>query len=123
MARVTVPIQSLVQNGGTVSAGTALDAANGMVIAAGSKTRGLLVYIKHSGGTAGTPGTCSVVPGADPPAFRQGLGTLVDVTPTATDRVLLVESARFAQANGDIYLDLSTGFTGTVYAYRLPNDN
>jgi hypothetical protein len=121
MARGTVPIQTLTLNGGTIAATPlTITAADGAVIQAGGRYRRLVVHIKQTGGTAGT---ASLVPGNDPPAFRQGLGTATVVVPATTgERLITIESARFAQANGDIYLDFSASVVGTVSAYNLPAD-
>ena len=49
-------------------------------------------------------------------------GTLTYTVPATTgDRIAFLEAARFAQANGDIYLDFSANMAGTVIAYRLPD--
>lgn len=121
MARDAVTIMDLVNNGGTVAATTAINAANGAKIAAGGKFDDLVIVVKNTGGTAGT---ASIIPGTDPVAWRQGMGT-VDVTVplTSGERVIMVESARFAQSDGSIYVDFSPAqMTGTIAAYRLPAD-
>ncbi len=120
MPRGTISIQDLVTNGGTVGTPWSIDATNGGLIQAKAKTRRLVIQVKN---TAGAQGTLSLVPGANPPAFRQGMGTATVTVPATTgERFILVESARFAQANGDIYLDFSAGMTGSVNVYRLPGD-
>ena len=119
MARDTVTIQSLTLNGATISTGTTINPTNGVVIPAGGLTRNLVIQFKN---TNGTIGTVTVTPGVNPPSFRKDLGTLTYTVPATTgDRIAFLEAARFAQANGDIYLDFSANMAGTVFAYRLPD--
>jgi hypothetical protein len=59
--------------------------------------------------------------GVNPPALRAGLGDLTVKVPLTTGDVLVVlESARFAQADGSINVDYETGHTGAISAVRLP---
>ncbi len=118
MARTAVPITSLPANAGTAgAAGTAADPTNGHLIAAGGLTRRLLLVVKN---TAAGAKNATLKAGVNPPAFRAGVGDLVVSVPATTGvRYIVVEAARFAQANGDINLDLEAGTTGTVEAYRL----
>jgi len=118
MARGTVAIADGVANGATVPTAHTIVTANGALIQAGGRTRKLVLRITNTGGTAGT---VTAKAGVNPPAWRNGLGDMaVVVAETTGVAYLLVESARFAQANGDIYLDFSAEIVGTVEALELP---
>lgn len=121
MPRVAVPITSLPVNAGTAPAtGVSADPANGHVVQAGGDTSKLLVHVTN---TAAAAKNVTVLAGGDPPAFRAGAGNLVVSVPATNGaRYLVLESARFAQATGDIYIDLETGMTGTLTCYRLPKE-
>lgn len=127
MARGTVNIQQLTANSGTSYAGTAIDGTNGLLIPAGGVTRNLMLRFTNTGGTIGT---VLINPGAYPPAFRKTGGTaspagslLVIVAATTGEQWVGIESARYAQADGSIYLDFTpTTMAGSCYAYRLPPD-
>lgn len=121
MARDAVAITTLAANGGADEpSGTAIAPANGATIAAQSDCRKLLVRITN---THGSDHPVTVKSGANPPAFRQGVGDLsVTVPATSGVRYLTLSSARFAQADGAIYLDFETGMTGKVMAFRLPDE-
>jgi hypothetical protein len=122
MAKGTITIKELTQNGGTVASPHTIVAADGALIHAGGNTRKLVIVVKNSG--TALPGTVTVTAGANPPAWRQGLGDLTVVVPVSSERLILVESARFAQADGDIYLAFSASINSELaYAYRLPVEN
>lgn len=118
MARTAIPITSLPANAGTAPvAGTAADPTNGHAIAAGSDMRRILLHVKN---TAAAAKNVTIKAGANPPAVRAGVGDLVISVPATTgERFVVLESARFAQANGDINVDLEAGTTGNQAAYRL----
>lgn len=121
MARDAVSITTLTLNAGTDEpAGTAITPANGASIPAGGDTRKLLIRVTN---THTSPHTVTIRAGVNPPAFRKGLGD-ASVTLAATTGVayLTVESARFVQADGSIWLDFDSGMTGKVMAFRLPDD-
>jgi hypothetical protein len=120
MARTAVPITALLANSEIANpAGTAVDPTNDHVIAAGGKTDRL--WIRCTNTSAGAK-TLTVVKGVNPPAVRGGIGDLVVSIPATTGDRLVgpLESARFAQANGDIYVDLEAAITGIIAAFRLP---
>ena len=118
MARTAIPITDLPANAGTAPvAGTAVDPTNGHVVAAGSVTRRLLLHLKN---TAVAAKTFTIKAGVNPPAFRAELGDLVVSVPANTgERFVIIESARFVQANGDIWIDVEAAATGNEAAYRL----
>lgn len=118
MPRGTIPINALTLNEGVDGTAYTIVAADGALIRAEGKTAKLMLRIAITGGT---PGTISINAGVNPPAFRQGLGAATVVVPeTSGVKYVVIESARFAQANGDIYLDFNAGAVGTVTCLRLP---
>ncbi len=117
MARDAVAVTALPANTATgEAAGTAIVPANGAAIAAGSDTQKLLIHIQN---TYAGSATATIKAGANPPAVRAGLGDLSVGFTAAGEKFVVIESARFAQASGDVYIDFTAGMTGTVAAYRL----
>jgi hypothetical protein len=118
MARTAITITALPANAGTApAAGTAVDPTNGMSVAAGGLTRRLLLHIKAT--FAGAK-NYTLKAGANPPAVRAGVGDLVLAINNA-ERFVVLEAARFVQADGTLNLDIEAGATGTIAAYRLGN--
>lgn len=78
--------------------------------------------------TAATSGdTITIKAGVNPPAFRSGIGDLVYTSAglgaeeTADIAVGPIESARFKQSDGKIYVDVAGAtIAGTLEAYALP---
>ncbi|NUQ69707.1 MAG: hypothetical protein HUU17_02675 [Chthonomonadales bacterium] len=120
MARDSVTVTALAASGGVAEpAGTTIAPANGATIPAGGSTRRLIIRVTN---THGADHAVVVKAGANPPAFRQGLGDLsITVPATSGVRYLTLESARFVQADGAIWLDFETGMTGKVMAFQLPD--
>lgn len=117
MPRDAVAITNLSPNAATaVAAGTQINPANNAAIAAGGDTQRLLIQVKNGGEDAKT---ITVKAGSNPPAFAAGQGDLTDSVAAGAEKYLVLESARFAQANGDIHVDFEAGMTGTIAAYRL----
>ena len=118
MPRQALTIQDMTHSGGVVNSisGTLLQ-VDGGVVAAGGKTRNLFLHIQA--GTAA--GTITILAGANPPAFRKGLGNLV-IALTANQMLFFpLESARYTQTNGDIYIDTASNLV-VVKPYRMPAD-
>lgn len=122
MARDNVTPVALVTNVATAQgAATTIVPANGIRVAlnpAGNTRRAVIdLDITTTGGTV------TVKAGVYPPAWRQGLGDYVLGTAAPSTRYFLeVESARFIQADGSIWIDFQTGLTGNARAYTLPLD-
>lgn len=119
MARTNVPVTAVVANAENENpATTSIDATNNHVIPAGSDTGRLLLRIINT--FAGSK-VVTVKAGVNPPAVRSGIGDLA-ITMAAQNDVayVLLESGRFAQANGDIYIDVAAATTGSILALRLP---
>lgn len=120
MARTAVTISKLSANSSiTTPAGTTLDPTNGHVIS-GARFRKLMIRITN---TNGTNRVATIKAGAYPPAESAGLGDLAVTVPATTGDVLIgpLESARFAQANGDIYVDLGASIAGIIAAIQFPD--
>lgn len=118
MARTAITPSALVGNGNlTDPAGTAGDATNHHSVS-GVESE-LLVIRVDNGDASGI--TATVKAGANPPALAAGQGDLaVSVGATSVEFIGPLESARFAQANGDIWLDLSADTSVTVTAFEVP---
>lgn len=119
MARTVLPYSTLVANSNlTDPAGTTIDQANGMYIAA-SRPELTLLRVANTNGTARV---VTVKAGDSPPALAAGQGDLA-VTVGATTGVQWVgpfESGRFIQADGTIEIDFAASFAGTITAFRVP---
>lgn len=119
MARDTLTPVALAVNAGTSGgSGVAINVTNGAAIPAGSMPR---VILKVTNTYAGAK-KVTVKAGANPPAFRANLGDLeVSLAQNATHYFVL-ETARFAQADGSINVDYEASMTGTAWAFKLPVD-
>ena len=119
MARTAVTVTTLTANTGvTEPAGTTADPTNDHVVA-GIPAEELILRFAN---TNGSDRVAIIKAGDSTPALEAGLGDL-DITVPATTGVRWVgplTSARFAQDNGDINIDLAASFAGTVTAYRIP---
>ena len=105
--------------GRAFSAGTAINAANTMVITPGTSIENLHIMVVNT--TAGGGQVATVVEGASPPADANGIGTTTvtlgagNVTPTWD--IIVLSSSRYCQSDGTIHLTFSVGMTGFVYAF------
>jgi hypothetical protein len=117
MARVNIPIATLAVNGGTISTGGTLDPTNDAVIAAKGRTSKLLIHVNNTGAA----GTVSIAAGDNPPALRAGLGATTIAVGGTAQVMILIESARHAQSDGTIELDITGSMTGSIMAYEFPN--
>ena len=116
MARDAVTIVAPALNDKAASgAGTTIAPANGAVIAAEGVTDGLLVRVINT--FAGAK-KVTFKAGGNPPALVSGLGDL-EISLAQNDDILVkLESARFCQANGDVWVDFEAAMTGTIRASR-----
>ena len=127
MSRTAVTVTALAANTAAAfiagTTGTAIDATNGHSIAppAGKAVEKLVVIITNT--TASTK-AATVKAGANPPADAQGAGdlavSLTDGSTTPQSKVLVLSSARFAQADGTINIDIAAGMTGFITCFSLP---
>ena len=121
MARDAVTITALGIDAGTARpAGTTVDPANDLVIAAGGNTGKLLVELTNTDATARV--ATIVAPTDSQQAVRSSLGSVAVTCAQNVPQYVVIESARFAQSNGDIHIDLASSFAGTARAYRLPDE-
>lgn len=120
MARTAVPLSKASANSSiTTPAGTTADPTNGHVIS-GARLRKLLIRATNTDASARV---LTVKAGYAWAGGANGAGDLAVSVPATTGDVLVgpLEGARFAQANGDIYVDLAASFTGKVTALALPD--
>lgn len=116
MPRTAVTVVTPAVNAGTAPTTTNVDPTNGHSISV-KRHRKLLVRINST--FAGAK-LFTFKAGANPPANRARLGDLALSINNAVQLVAL-ESARFAQADGTIWLDVEANATGTVEAIALPD--
>ena len=116
MARTAVTVTDLTAATSTADpAGTTADPTNGHTVT-GVRPEVLTFRVKNT--TAGSLNAI-VRAGTQPLAPSSGQGDLtVAVGAGATVWIGPLESARFLQNDGSLSLDLGTGFTGTVSAFR-----
>lgn len=124
MARTQVTYTNLAVNGALTAdpAGTNADPTNGHVISDGNSPATsypelTLLRVKNT-----TAGALNAIlrAGAQPLAIASGQGDLtVSVGAGATATIGPIESGRFLQKDGTLYLDLQAGFTGTVTALKV----
>lgn len=120
MARTAVSYSNFVANSNLSDpAGTALDATNDHTIA---NARPELTMLRITN-TAGTDKVVTIKASTSSvPAWRSGLGDLT-VTVTATTGVQWIgplSSSRFLQSDGSLSIDIASGHTGTITAFKLP---
>lgn len=119
MARTPVTVVEMVPNSNIADpAGTAVDPANGHVI---TQTIGGLeeLYIEINSTFAGVK-TFTFKAGANPPALSAGQGDLVVSLNAAIGIVGPLSSARFAQKDGTLQIDVAAAATGTIKAIHMP---
>lgn len=127
MARTAITRRNLVANSG-IAAPTAdtIDQSNGMTLAVTSNGIPASVDVDHVilkvDNSAASAKKVTIKAGANPPAFRAGIGDLqVSVTNGATSYVGPFDPARFVQADGSLSVDFESGFTGTITAFFVPS--
>jgi hypothetical protein len=124
MPRDAAAITALALDANTAAAtALAINATNHVVINAAANTRKLLIELTNT--TAAEKVMTIKAPTANPDALRAGRGDLAitfaagNTTPQV--KYVLIESARFAQADGSINIDVAASTTGSVRVYRLPS--
>jgi hypothetical protein len=118
-ARADITTYDLVLNAGTaaITGGTA-DANLGHEVAF-RKARRLVIRINEGTSTAGT--WTFKAGSRDVAAPKGGQGDLVILPGASATQYVVVESARFMQADGNLYIDVnSVPGTRTIAALRLP---
>jgi len=117
MAKLEITIVALpVNTGVTQVAGMSLAtiATDGGQIKS-SNTQKMLLRVSN---TAAGPKNITIVAGVNPPSVRAA-GDLVIAVTNATTAYIVLESARFVQADGYIYVNAEAATTGDCQAYRL----
>lgn len=129
MARTSLTIKNLTPNSGNTITSTTIDStlvSNGVTlkpttnsVPAGGNLDTLILVVTNS---AGATKTVTVKAGVNPPAFRSGMGDVsVSITASGTSYLGPFETARFAQEDGSLYIDLESGMTGSIAALLLPS--
>jgi hypothetical protein len=120
MARTAVTVSTITTAGGTAAAGTTADPTNDHSVDLGGYP--LEEFRFEFRNTNASNRTATIKAGANPPAASAGQGDLVITVPATTGDMTVagLESARFIQADGKIYIDLEASFAGVVIAERLP---
>lgn len=127
MARTQIPLSTFTSFADLNDAGTAIDQANGMYINLGDTIPAnggierLVIYVAN---THAATQTVTVRAGTtNPPAFEGGEGDLTTGNLTASTGTAFItglHSSRFAQSDGTVNIDFSSGTTGTVIAFVMP---
>ena len=118
MARGSVTVTSIpLETATDRPAGLTVVQANGATIPASGDTRKLLIEFNQTDATARV---ATILKGAGSQAVRAGLGNLAVTCAQNAPEYVVIESARFAQADGSISIDFAASWAGTVRAYRLP---
>ena len=133
MARTNLPVTNLTANGAVLnSAGTAIDATNGMNIAltttgipAAGGPSDLILYVQNTAGATKTVTVRAGVGGGATmgPAFRSGIGDFTTGNLNATTGTAFIgpfDASRFLQLDGSINVDFASGTTGTIWALLKP---
>ncbi|MFI0939149.1 hypothetical protein [Streptomyces sp. NPDC021020] len=122
MARTDVPLSVLVGNGSLADpAGTTIDATNDHSIGvAVTHPEELLIRVTN---TAGSDHVVTVKAGGPyPPAWRGGQGDLTVTVPATTGVAWIgpLSSSRFLQAGNVLNVDIESGHTGKITAFKVP---
>lgn len=120
MARTVGTVNELVANSSIAEpAGNAVDPANGHIFTPTGEGQLEEMYLRINLTFAGSK-NITIKAGANPPALAAGQGDLV-VAINNTTRVLgPFSSARFAQKDGSLWLDVEAAATGTIFAFHMP---
>ena len=123
MARTEVTVTKLVKDAATnAPTNVAIVHGDGAAIAAGGDAFGLQIELTNT--FAGEKVMTIKAATANRAAVRSGIGDLAitfaagDGTPVV--KKVLLESARFVQADGTIHIDFAADTTGFMRAYRVP---
>lgn len=119
MPRTAVPVVTLSRTGAATNAGTVADPTNDHEVVLDFPLEELVLRFTN---TNGSDRVATIVASTSPPALSGGQGNL-DITVPATSGDMTVaglESARFMQPDGKLYIDLAVSFAGAVRAFRVP---
>lgn len=115
MARTAIAVSQLVRDAGVAPGSyTVLDPTNGHSVLAGKDGK-MFLHVKN---TATANKTITVKAGV---YWRKGIGDLQVIVPASSEMFIgPLESARFEQADENIYIDVEAEATGSILAIRLP---
>jgi|ERR1700741_1668771 len=123
MARTAIPITRLVHNDSISNpAGTTIDST---LVTAGAVIvsppfSSIMVRVNN---TSGADRDVIVRAGIRPIASMGGYGDLTEEVPaTSGSELFYLNSSRYAQTNGDLYIDFESGFTGTIAVIAPPKN-
>lgn len=140
MARTAITVSTLTANTVVADvAGTTIDATNGHSIDCSTfRCEDLVLRISN---TTASEKAATVLAGDNPPALEAGQGNLtvtcaaatvtsywdalvagnqVDITTPVVKWVTVLSSARHVQDDGKVNVDIASGMTGTITAFRIP---
>jgi hypothetical protein len=134
MARTALPLTSLPGNSAVLnSAGTSIDATNGMVVTiptntipAGGNIDRLVLYVQNTAAATKTvtvKASTNTTASPDSPAFEAGKGDLTTGNLSANTGSAFIgpfEVARFLQHDATLQVDFASGTTGSIWAVLLP---
>lgn len=132
MARTQIPLSTFTGGADLNDAGTAIDATNNMYVAlasetvpAGNGSEDLFLYVQNTEASTATVTIKAGVGGGATPgaAMRSGLGDYTTGNLTASTGTAFIgplDSMRFAQSDGSIWVNFSAGMTGHVWALLVP---
>ena len=117
MARTATPVTTA-YNTGTAPTATNLDPTNGHTIPVTTCPADELLVVVNN--TTVSAKVVTLKAGAYPPALSNGQGDLAITCAASTNGIpIRIESARFMQADGSIYVDVAASTTGTIAVYRV----
>lgn len=120
MARTALTLTALAPNSSIAdAAGNAVDPTNGHTLALTGEQSLEEIYLEINSTFAGAK-NFTVKAGVYPPALSAGQGDLVVSINNAVRLLGPFTSARFAQADGSLYVDAEAGATGTIKAFHVP---
>lgn len=122
MARTAVTITSLSANAATADpAGVNLDATNDHVLTPTCPLHEIVIEVTH---TTASEKSLTIKAGDNPPANASGQGDLVTAfdagDSTAVVKHFVLSSDRFLQDDGTVNIDVPSGMTGKIRAFRVP---
>ena len=118
MPRDVVAVTALASGAATATpAGVTINTTNGATLAAIGDGSRVVVRVTN---THTSDHIITFKAGVNPPALRRGLGDLAETVVKETDVLFVLETARFAQADGTILVDYATGFTGKISVLKIP---
>jgi len=132
MARTNLPLSTFTSGADLNDAGTNVDQANGMNLALASETipaangsEDVILYVTNTAAATHTVTVRAGVGGGATAgaAMRSGLGDFTTGNLTASTGAAFIgpfDSMRFAQSDGSINIDFDAGFTGKIWALRVP---